>query len=307
MLRFLLTRALHSFVSLVGLLLLVFVVSRLTGDPASLYLPYNAPPETREAFLQRFGLDDPIHIQLLHYCLDILRFDFGQSIRQARPAMDAVMQALPNTLFLVMISISLATVLAVVGGVLAAYRKGGLFDRVATLVSLGFASMPEFWLAIVGVLVFAIQLGLLPTSGMGGWQYWIMPALVLAARPFGLLLQVVRSTMLDVMSSPYIRTAHAKGVPDRQILFSHALRNSMLPLITVAGQFLVNAINGAVVIEVVFGWPGIGRLLIDAIIERDFPVVQAAVLVTATAVFIVNIVIDVLYTVVDPRLRTAAA
>lgn len=303
----LLVRAFASLVSLVGLLLLVFVASRLTGDPAALYVPYNAPSEVREEFTQRFGLDQPIHVQFQHYVDGLLHLDFGNSIRQARPAIDPVLEAFPNTLMLVLVSMVVSIALAVVFGVLAANRPGSLFDRTSSFVSLAFASMPDFWLAIVAVLVFAVSLGWLPTSGMGGWQYWILPAAVLAARPFGLLMQVVRGTVMDALASPYIKTAHAKGVADRAILFRHALRNSLLPLITVAGQFTVAAVNGAVVVETVFGWPGIGKLMIDAVLERDFPVVQAVVLVTATAIFVVNLAVDFLYTMLDPRIRLGAA
>ncbi|HEX5934179.1 MAG TPA: ABC transporter permease, partial [Pseudorhizobium sp.] len=200
-------------------------------------------------------------------------------------------------------AMSLAIVLAIVVGALAAARPGSVFDRTAGLVSLAGASTPDFWIGIVGILVFAVGFGLLPTSGTGTALHWIMPIVVLMLRPFGLLVQVVRGTMISALASPYIKTAHAKGMKRRKIIFGHALRNSLLPVITVAGDLTTGLINGAVVVETIFGWPGIGKLMIDSIIQRDFAVVQSTILVTAVAIFIVNIAIDLLYVALDPRIR----
>lgn len=242
-------------------------------------------------------------MQFFQYLQNLMSLDFGQSLRQNRSAIEVALEAFPATLKLALVAMSLATVLAIVVGALAAARPGSLFDRIAGLVSLAGASTPDFWIAIVGILVFAVGLGMLPTSGTGTALHWIMPIAVLMLRPFGLLVQVVRGTMISALASPFIKTAHAKGMKRRKIIFGHALRNSLLPVITVAGDLATGLINGAVVVETIFGWPGIGKLMIDSIIQRDFAVVQSTILVTAIAIFIVNIAIDLLYAVLDPRIR----
>ncbi|WP_208325238.1 ABC transporter permease [Neorhizobium sp. R1-B] len=296
-------RAYHSIISLVGLLTLVFFLTRLTGDPSALYLPLDSSLEAREAFARLNGLDQPIYVQFLQYLQNLLSLDFGQSLRQNRSAIDVALEAFPATLKLAFVAMALATTLAITVGALAAARPRSIFDRVAGLVSLAGASTPDFWIAIVGILVLAVGLGVLPTSGTGTGWHWIMPIAVLMLRPFGLLVQVVRGTMISALASPYIKTAHAKGMKRHKIIFGHALRNSLLPVITVAGDLATGLINGAVVVETIFGWPGIGKLMIDSIIQRDFAVVQSTILVTAIAIFIVNIAIDLLYVMLDPRIR----
>ncbi|WP_085026577.1 ABC transporter permease [Ensifer aridi] len=296
-------RASHSIVSVLGLLTLVFFLTRLTGDPSALYLPLDATAEARAAFARLNGLDQPIPWQFIEYLKDLLQLDFGQSLRQNRSAMEVALQAFPETLKLAFVAITLSSALAILVGSLAAARPGSLFDRVASVASLAGASAPDFWVAIVGILVFAVGLELLPTSGTGSWAHWIMPILVLTLRPFGLLVQVVRGAMLSALASPYIKTARAKGVRRTKIIFGYALRNSLLPVVTVAGDLATSLVNGAVVVESIFGWPGIGKLMIDSIIQRDFAVVQSTILVTATAIFILNIAIDLLYAFLDPRIR----
>ncbi|RWL17450.1 MAG: ABC transporter permease [Mesorhizobium sp.] len=303
MITYLGRRAFHSILSVIGLLTLVFFLTRLTGDPSALYLPLDSTAEARAAFARLNGLDQPIYWQFLEYLRDLLQLDFGESLRQNRSAMQVALEAFPETLKLAAVAITLSTALAILIGSLAAARPGSMFDRAASLVSLAGASAPDFWVAIVGILVFAVGLGLLPTSGTGTWAHWIMPTFVLMLRPFGLLVQVVRGTMLSALASPYIKTARAKGLPRQKIIFGHALRNSLLPVVTVAGDLATSLVNGAVVVESIFGWPGIGKLMIDSIIQRDFAVVQSTILVTATAIFILNIAIDLLYAVLDPRIR----
>ncbi|RWM91907.1 MAG: ABC transporter permease [Mesorhizobium sp.] len=303
MITYLGRRAFHSILSVIGLLTLVFFLTRLTGDPSALYLPLDSTAEARAAFARLNGLDQPIHWQFVEYLRDLLQLDFGESLRQNRSAMQVALEAFPETLKLAVVAITLSTALAILVGSLAAARPGSMFDRVASLVSLAGASAPDFWVAIVGILVFAVGLGVLPTSGTGSWAHWIMPTFVLMLRPFGLLVQVVRGTMLSALASPYIKTARAKGLPRQKIIFGHALRNSLLPVVTVAGDLATSLVNGAVVVESIFGWPGIGKLMIDSIIQRDFAVVQSTILVTATAIFILNIAIDLLYAVLDPRIR----
>lgn len=300
---FLAKRAFASAISLVGLIVLVFFLSRLTGDPTDLYLPIDASAEARDNFRNMHGLNDPLMVQFAHYVWDLLHFDFGMSMTRSEPALDAVLRGFGWTLQLAAITMTLVTTFAIVIGSLAAYRVGGAFDRIATFFSLIGASAPDFWIAIVAIVIFSVQLGWVPTSGTGGPSYWILPVAVLFIRPFGLILQVVRGSMISVLSSPYVKTARAKGVKTRPIIFVHALRNAMLPVVTVIGDQAAGLLNGAVVVETIFGFPGVGKLMIDSILHRDFTVILAAIFVTALAILVMNIVIDILYAVLDPRIR----
>jgi len=303
MLKVLLKRVGQSVISLAGLFILVFFLARLTGDPSALYLPVDASLETRQEFAARYGFDDPSIVQFGRFLTDAIQLNFGDSMLQSRPALEMVLEAFPVTLTLAALSMSIALVLAVLIGALGAWRPGGLFDRAANLLALIGASTPNFWIAIVSILVFAVWLRLLPTSGMGGPAYWVLPVAVLVLRPLGLIAQVVRGSMMSALSSAYVKTARAKGVRSRSIIFVHALRNAMLPVITVAGDQAAGMINGAVIVETVFGFPGVGKLLIDSITYRDFSVLQTAVLVTAIAILVMNILIDIAYALLDPRIR----
>jgi peptide/nickel transport system permease protein len=296
-------RALASGVSLIGLVVLVFFLSRLTGDPTDLYLPLDASTEMRDQFRQMHGFNDPLIVQFGRYVADLARLDFGQSLRQARPAMDVVLEAFGWTFWLAVITMSCVTLAAIVIGSLAAFRVGGIFDRIATFFSLIGAAAPDFWLAIVAIVIFAVKLHWLPTSGTGTPWHWILPVSVLFIRPFGLILQVVRGSMIGVLSSAYVKTARAKGVRTPAIIFVHGLRNAMLPVITVIGDQAAAILNGAVVVETVFGFPGIGKLMIDSILLRDFAVVLAVIMVSALAIFIMNLLIDLAYALLDPRIR----
>jgi peptide/nickel transport system permease protein len=297
-------RILSSLVSLVLLLVMVFFLSRLTGDPAALFLPIDATQEMVDRFRELHGLNDPLIVQFGRYVWDVLHLDFGDSLRQARPAIDVVLQAFVWTLWLAAITMLLVTTAAIVIGSLAAFRPGGIFDRLVTFTSLIGASAPDFWIAIVGITLFAIGLGWLPTSGTGSVWHWILPIGVLFIRPFGLILQVVRGSMVQAFGSAYVKTARAKGVSDRSIIFVHTLRNAMLPVITVIGDQAAALLNGAVVVETIFGFPGVGKLMIDSILTRDFNVIMAAIMVTAIAIFVMNLLIDLAYALLDPRIRT---
>lgn len=296
-------RAIASGISLVGLVIIVFFLSRLTGDPTDLYLPVDASLESREAFRRLHGLDQPLMVQFMQYLGDLVRLDFGESIRRSEPAIDSVLRGFLWTLQLAVITMSLVIAMAILIGSLAAFRVGGIFDRLATFFSLIGASAPDFWIAIVAIVLFSVNLGWVPTSGTGGWEYWILPIAVLFIRPFGLIVQVVRGSMISTLSSAYIKTARAKGLKNRPIIFVHALRNAMLPVITVIGDQAAALLNGAVVVETIFGFPGVGKLMIDSILQRDFAVVLAAIMVTAAAIFIMNLLIDILYAILDPRIR----
>ena len=296
-------RTLYSLIALIGLIVLVFFLARLTGDPTNLYLPIDASLEARQEFSDKHGFNRPLLEQFGQFLIKLTQFDLGTSIRKDRPALTVVLEAFPTTLALAAVTMSIALTAAIVIGSFAAYKPGGVFDRMSTLLSLSSASAPDFWVAIVAILLFAVTLGWLPTSGTGSVWHWIMPIGVLLIRPLGLLIQVVRGSMLSALSSPYVKTARAKGVRERAVIFVHALRNALLPVITVAGDLAASIVNGAVIVETVFGWPGVGKLMIDAVTQRDFAVLQAAILVTAVAIFIMNILIDIAYAVLDPRVR----
>ena len=307
MLTLLRRRAVSSVIPLLVVVLGVFFLARLTGDPANLYLPLSATPEMRAEFAARNGLDEPLITQFGDYLAQVSHLDFGESLRTAQPAGEAVLRAFPATLQLAGWTMLLAIVGAVVIGSLAAYRPNSATDRIASFLSSTAASVPDFWIAIMGVLVFAVTLGWLPTSGTSGAAAWVLPVATLLIRPFGVLVQVVRGAMVSALSAPYVKVARGKGASELRVVFGHALRNAAAPALTVAGDLAVGLVNGAVVVETIFGWPGIGKLMIDSVLQRDFAVLQAAVLLTALAIFALNILVDLCHALLDPRVRQRAA
>ena len=301
--NYLTRRVLSSLLAIIGLFIMVFFLARLTGDPGHLYLPIDAPLEVRKEFSERHGFNDPIYVQFSRFVIDLTNGDFGDSLRKQRPAINVVLEALPVTLSLAAISMLIALLGAILIGSLAAYKPNGVFDRISRVVSLTAASAPDFWVAITAILIFSVSLRWLPTSGVGGLPYWIMPIGILLIRPLGLLVQVVRGSMITALSSDFVKTARAKGVKEKAVIFKHGLRNGLLPVITVAGDQAAAIANGAVIVETIFGWPGIGKLMIDSILQRDFAVVQASILITAMVILSINIIIDIAYAVLDPRIR----
>ncbi|UYQ76985.1 ABC transporter permease [Glutamicibacter sp. JL.03c] len=306
MLTYLRKRILSSAIPLIVVVIGVFALARMTGDPSSLYLPLNATEQMRADFAARNGLDQPIWAQMLDYFGGLLQLDFGTSMRTGEDAGLMALRAFPATLQLAAFTMAIAILLAIVVGSIAALKPNGVLDRFASFVSMIAASIPDFWLAIVGIWVFAITLGWVPTSGVLGAGAWVLPIATLVMRPFGTLVQVIRGAMVSALSEPYIKLARAKGATQARVISQHALRNAAAPALTVAGDLTVGLVNGAVVVESIFGWPGIGKLMIDSILQRDFAVLQACVFVTAVAIFILNIIIDLLYALLDPRVRPSA-
>jgi peptide/nickel transport system permease protein len=305
MLAYLRKRILSSALPLVAVIVGVFALARLTGNPANLYLPLNATDQMRADFTARHGLDQPLLTQMADYFGGVLKLDFGESLRTGESAAAMALRAFPATLQLAATTMVLAIVLAVIVGCWAALKPNGIADRISSFVSMAAASIPDFWLAIVGIWIFAITLGWLPTSGVGGASAWVLPIATLLLRPFGVLVQIVRGAMVSALSEPYIKLARSKGAGDVRVVTHHALRNAAAPALTVAGDLTVGLVNGAVVVETIFGWPGIGKLMIDSILQRDFAVLQAAVLLTAIAIFVLNILIDLGYALLDARVRPA--
>ncbi|MDV8147883.1 ABC transporter permease [Arthrobacter sp. B10-11] len=303
MLIYLRKRIVSSALPLVVVIVGVFALARMTGNPASLYLPLNATQQMRDDFTARNGLDQPLLVQMADYFGGVLRLDFGQSLRTGQDAAAMALRAFPATLQLAATTMVLAVLLALVVGCWAALKPNGIADRISSFVSMAAASIPDFWLAIVGIWVFAITLGWLPTSGVSGAGAWVLPIATLLLRPFGVLVQIVRGSMVSALSEPYIKLARSRGAGELRVVTHHALRNAAAPALTVAGDLTVGLVNGAVVVETIFGWPGIGKLMIDSILQRDFAVLQAAVLLTAVAIFALNILIDMGYALLDARVR----
>ncbi|MGH3638238.1 MAG: ABC transporter permease, partial [Mycobacterium sp.] len=303
---FVLQRSLHGLLSLVGIVLLVFVLSRLTGSPARLYLPEDAT----EAMVQQFdaanGFDQPLYVQLWTFIKGITHLDFGKSLLYKDSALSIVMTRYPATLKLAAVATVIFTVVGVLVGCIGAARKGTKTDDATRLTSLVALSVPDFWVGITGIAVFAVFLDVLPTSGAGGVQYWILPLIALSLRPIGVLTQVARSTMIEQLDSEYVRVARGKGVAEASVVLKHALRNAALPIVTVAGVLLAQLVNGALVVETVFGWPGVGNLMVTAIRGRDFAVIQAVVLVTGAAIILLNFLIDLAYSWLNPQIRLGA-
>jgi peptide/nickel transport system permease protein len=286
-----------------GLIVVVFFMTHLVGDPVDLMLRPEATEEQRQALRERLGLNDPILVQFGRFVSGAVRGDFGESIWQRVPALPVVLDRLPATLYLTSATLLLAVPLSIVLGIISAIRPGAIIDRVVTVVSLGGVSTADFWLGLMLILLFAVRLGWLPTSGYGGFQFVILPAVALAFRPLGRISQVVRSAMLDQFSQPYVITARAKGLTERVVVYLHTLKNAAIPVATLVGDEAASLLNGAVVIETVFGWPGVGILLIQAIERRDLPLIEASVIVIAVMIVTVNLVIDLTYSFLDPRVR----
>ncbi len=303
--RFLVRRLLHGVFVVWGVVTAVFFLVRLTGDPTAFLVDQTATREEIEHTRRLLGLDRPILTQYVDFLVAVPRGDFGRSIRERRPALPVVLEHFwPATVQLAAAAAALATVLAVPLGIVSATHKDRAADHLSRLASLFLQSMPSFWLGLLLILVFAVELrGLLPAYGSGTWRHLLLPAVTLAAAPLAQNARLVRASMLEVLHEDYVRTARAKGVPERLVLYRHALRNAAIPFITLTGLSLGFMLSGAIVIETVFSWPGLGRLIVQAVPGRDFPVIQAGVFVFALVFVVLNVVVDLLYAVVDPRVR----
>ncbi|RDI94981.1 ABC transporter permease [Meiothermus sp. QL-1] len=290
--------------TLLGVLLAVFLMVRLApGDPAQLLAGEFATPEALAEIRQRFGLDQPWHVQLGLYLAKVVQGDLGESVRTRKPVAYELSTYFPNTLQLTLGAMTVALLVGIPAGILAAIRPGTVFDLVAMLGALVGVSMPVFWFGLMAILIFAVQLGWFPVAGTGSLWHLVLPAVTLSTGTTAILARMTRSAMLEVLSQDYIRTARAKGLAGRVVIFKHALRNALIPVVTVAGLQFGTLLEGAVITETVFAWPGIGQLLVGSILARDYPVVQGAVLLIAVAFILINLVVDLLYGAIDPRIR----
>ena len=298
------TRLVRAFVALWLVSTVVFIVMRLSGDPVPLLLPPDAP--TSEIFRVRaeLGLDRPIIVQYGVFVANVLRGDFGRSIHFRQPAMKVVVGYLPASLELALTAFVLAALIAVPVGVISAIRRNTLVDHVVMAVALVGQSTPVFFLGILLILGLSLGAGLFPTGGRGDWRHLVLPGLTLGAFAMASIARLTRSAMLEVLRADFVRTARAKGLSETLVVVKHTLRNAALPIITITGLQLGQLLAGSVVTETVFAWPGIGRLAIQSIYNRDYPVVQCTVFLSAATFVLINFVIDLFYGVLDPRLRT---
>jgi peptide/nickel transport system permease protein len=302
---YLLRRVLHTLFVVWGVVTAVFFLVRLTGDP-SVFLVDQTATQAEIAYTRHLlGLDRPLYVQYAEFLLAAPRGDFGLSIRDKRPAMQMVLRHFwPATVQLAVAAMLLSTLAAIPLGVVSATHKDTSVDHLSRLASLFLQSMPSFWLGLMLILLFAVQLqGLLPSYGSGGLRHLILPAITLAAAPLAQNVRLIRASMVEVLGQDYVRTARAKGVAERLVVYRHALRNAAIPFLTVAGLSFGFMLSGTIIIETVFSWPGMGRLIVQAVPSRDFPVIQAGVFVFAVIFAGLNLLVDLLYTVVDPRVR----
>jgi peptide/nickel transport system permease protein len=300
---YLIRRLLQSLLVLFGISFVVFLILHLTGDPTLVLLPPDASLEDVKKFRETMGFNDPFFLQYGRFLAGALRGDFGQSLRHGEPAFDLVVERMPATFELAGAGLLLALLLAIPAGIVSAVRRNTPLDYASTIIALLGQSMPTFWLGIMLILLFSVQFHLLPSSGRGTWPHLVLPAITLGLFTTARITRLTRSGMLDVLGQDYIRTARAKGVADPPIVWKHALKNAAIPIVTIVGIELGTLLGGSVITETIFAWPGVGRLSVQAIYNRDYPVVQAAVFVLATTFVLVNLVVDVLYTYLDPRIR----
>jgi ABC-type dipeptide/oligopeptide/nickel transport system permease component len=295
-------RLAQSLIVVVAVVFIVFMLMFLSGNPALLLLPPDASREDILAFSHQMGFDRPLWEQFLRFAGNLLLGDFGRSWRFQAPVLPLVLERLPATIELALASLTLSLAIAVPLGVISAVKRNTLIDGLSMVLALIGQSTPAFWLGIMLILVFAVDLGLLPTSGREDWSSIILPAVTLGLTLAGRNARLVRSSVLEVLGEDYIRTARAKGLPEWRVVTMHGLRNALLPVVTVVGLELGHLLGGAVVVETVFAWPGIGLLAVQAVLGRDYPIVQAVIIVSALIFVITNLLIDLLYTYLDPRI-----
>jgi len=301
---YLLRRLWQSAVTLVGVSILVFVILRvIPGDPAKMLLPEGAPQSAVEELNRHLGLRRPIYVQYGLFLRSVVRGDFGQSFQYRSPALTVVLERLPATVQLTLAAMALTVLFGVSIGIVAAVRQGTGYDYAGTALAVLGQSLPNFWLGIMLILLFGVTLRWLPTSGFQGWRYLVLPSVTLAAFPVALVARLTRSSMLEILGREFIRTGRAKGLAERAVVLRHALKNATIPVLTVIGLQIGTLLGGAVITESVFAWPGMGKLVVDAIFFRDFPVVQTILILSATVFVVINLVVDLLYVVVDPRIR----
>jgi peptide/nickel transport system permease protein len=284
--------------------IIVFLMVHIVpGDPARILLGQRASVENVEALRVALGFDRPLPVQYWEFITDAVRGDFGESIRARRPALDLVLEALPATILLIGSALLVAFSLGIPLGVLAAVRRGGFIDKTLLGISLIGQSVPAFWVGLLLISFVSLRWGLLPTSGYGGIEHLILPMCSLVLFVFAMIMRVTRVSVIEVLNEDYVRTARAKGLPSRVVIGKHAFKNALIPVITLMGLQIGALLGGAIITETVFAWPGIGRLAVNALSVRDWPVVRTIILITALGLVVINIVVDIIYSIIDKRIR----
>lgn len=302
--KYILKRLVMLIPVLIGVTFLVyFIISLSPGDPAAMIAGESADAMTIEAVRKDLGLDKPVVVQYANYMWDLLHGDMGNSYKTKRPVFDTVMAAFPNTAKLAFWSILVAVLIALPIGIISATRQYSVFDNVGMVVALIGVATPNFWLGLMMIILFSLNLGWLPSGGMGGWKNYIMPAITLGTGDAALITRMTRSSMLEVVRADYIRTARAKGVPERTVIYSHALRNALIPVVTAIGLQFGSLLGGATLTETVFAWPGIGRLTVDSIKTKDTTQVLGCIVILTITFSVVNLLVDILYAFIDPRIK----
>ena len=304
MLQYVIKRLFSIIPVLIGISLLLFLMLRmLPGDPAQVLAGEMATQEEVEIIRHQLGLDRPIHVQYAFFLSRLSRFDLGRSARTQNPVTEEIWARLPNTALLAIVAITLACLIGIPAGIISALRPYSLLDYTITVTALFGISMPVFWLGLMLIVVFAVWLHWLPAGGIGTWKHVILPSLTLASFVVAFIARMTRSTMLEVLSQDYTTTARSKGLKEKVVVVKHAFRNALIPIITVVGLQFGMLLGGAVLTETVFAWPGLGRLIVDSIKARDYPMIQGAILVFGLLYILVNLAVDIIYAYVDPRIR----
>ena len=303
MLKYILKRLFFSIFVLFGVATVVFFLVRATGDPVGLMLSPDATQEQIDELREALGLNKPLIEQYVIYLGDLVRLDLGESLRCSDSAFSLIMERLPKTLMLAGSAMLISLCIAIPTGIIAALKKGSIIDQGIMAISMVGQSMPVFWLGILLVMLFAVQLRWLPTGGYGSIKNLILPSFALAFGLMPLVTRLLRSSLVEVLETDYIRTARAKGYNARQVVIKHALKNSVLPVITVIGLQMGALLGGSVVTENVFAWPGVGQMLVTAISNRDFPLVQAIIIMLSAAFVFINLIVDIIYVFIDPRIQ----
>lgn len=303
MLDFIIKRVIQTVIVVFLALTVVFFLIRLSGDPTVLMLPADAPPEQYEEFRKQHGFDQPLIIQYKDFVLNSVQGDFGESLRMGTSSIGLVLERLPATIQLAVSALVLSIIIAIPIGVISAYKRNTVVDRLGVGFTILGQAVPNFWLGLILIYVFSVTFKLLPASGGGSFLHMILPMATLAMHSVAKFARFTRSTMLDVLRKDFIRTAKASGAPTSKILMKYSLKNAMIPLLTLISLELGTLLGGAVIVEVVFAWPGLGRLLMDSLLNRDFPVVLAGVFFIAIIYTTINFITDMLYAVVNPQIR----
>ena len=304
MLKFIGKRLLMLIPVLIGVSLIVFTLMQLSpGDPAMIILGAQAAPEDIAILRESMGLNDPLIVQFFRFLLGMFTLDFGTSYKDGMPVLTKLLEALPYTAELTFCAVLLALIIGIPAGIISATKQYSIFDRIASVLALIGFSTPNFWLSIMLILVFSVNLKWLPVSGTGSILHLVLPSIALGVQSAAVFTRMTRSSMLEVLNMDYIRTARAKGLSERVVILKHALKNALIPVITVVGLQIGLLFGGAIITETVFAWPGVGRLMIDSIRAKDTPVVQGGVIFTASIFVFINLLVDILYAYVDPRVK----